>query len=224
MGYTLDYDRIELGHYLEQLTKEELLPSRTALKKQINKRFTAISRQGIRNLSELRSALRSKAHVSEFSSECGVEPEYLCLLLNHINSMEATPMKLAVLPDTDFDAVSKLAKEGIDTTRALFEAGLTKAKRKDLAQRLDIKPKSLLELVKLSDLSRIPWAGAVCCRVMYETGIDTVAKVASTNEDLLYLRMQYVLKQLAYPIKRLRPVDAQRCVKAARQLTFDIQY
>ena len=41
----------------------------------------------------------------------------------------------------------------------------------------------MLELVKLSDLARPPYVGLVFARLLYETGVDTIAKLSQQSPE-----------------------------------------
>lgn len=70
---------------------------------------------------------------------------------------------------------SALASVGITTARQLLEAGKTHSDRVRLSEKTGIPHEGILELVKLSDLSRI--LGRVRCRLYYDAGIDTLNKL-----------------------------------------------
>lgn len=224
MAYALDFNKIELGQYLEELSQKELLPSRSALKFGLEKRFTQISRQGIRNLQDLRAALKTKKRLEDFATRSGVNMEYLILLAREINSMESRPVKLRDFPNVDMASVQALEGIGIDSSEQLFNASTNKEKREHLIEMTGIKPSRLDELVRLSDLVRIQWVGTAFARILWLANIDTVEKVASSDEQELYQKIGSVMEKSYIGIAKLGMKDAKRCIHAARQLTYDIQY
>jgi hypothetical protein len=74
-----------------------------------------------------------------------------------------------------------LAAAGIKTSRELVQAGKTEEERKRLCEQTGIPYDDLLELVKLSDLSR-KW-GPKRARLYYDAGYDTFDKVAEMDTE-----------------------------------------
>ena len=83
------------------------------------------------------------------------------------------------------EEVATLNSLGIKTVSALLEAGKTKAGRKKLAKESGLSPDSILELVKLSDLARIPGLKKIRARLYYEAGLDTIEKIARFDSQEL---------------------------------------
>ncbi len=58
-------------------------------------------------------------------------------------------------------------------------AGQTEEKRVALAKQLGIPAQDILELVKLSDLARLPRVKGIRARLYYDAGVDNVEKMAA---------------------------------------------
>ncbi|UCE95844.1 MAG: DUF4332 domain-containing protein [Candidatus Bathyarchaeota archaeon] len=83
-------------------------------------------------------------------------------LLRHANTLrdERTKKTRRIFPIKEFlninqDHAKKLAAFGIRNVEQMLENGKTKKQREQLAKQLDIPAKAILELVKLSDITRI---------------------------------------------------------------------
>ena len=67
----------------------------------------------------------------------------------------------------------------------LFERTKTRQDRADLSRLPNVPGDVMLELVKLSDLARPPYVGPVFARLLYETGVDTVAELSRQSPEAL---------------------------------------
>jgi hypothetical protein len=91
--------------------------------------------------------------------------------------------------------VSKLNNIGIKTARQLLDIGQTKDGREKLYKTTGVQKKHILELVKLSDLARIPGVKKIRARLYYESGLDTLEKIAKCDaEELRKISAEYVQK------------------------------
>jgi hypothetical protein len=68
----------------------------------------------------------------------------------------------------------------------MLDAGKTKKQRVKLAQELGIPEEVILELVRLSDLTRIGHVKAKLTRLYYNAGLDSPLKVAEFEPEELY--------------------------------------
>ena len=91
--------------------------------------------------------------------------------------------------------IEKLNRNGIKTVRQILEIGYTKEGRDKLSKITNIPVASILELVKLSDLARIPGVKKVRARLYYEAGLDTLEKIAVCDtEELRKIPAEYIKK------------------------------
>ena len=67
MGYYIDLTKISLDKLKEKLKTEDLLPSQQILKKNIDERFEIIKSQNLKTMSDLKSTLKTKKEVKQFS-------------------------------------------------------------------------------------------------------------------------------------------------------------
>jgi hypothetical protein len=82
--------------------------------------------------------------------------------------------------------MKKLEKIGIKNVEQMLDAGKTKKQREKLAQKLGIPEEAILELVKLSDLTRIGHVKVKLTRLYYNAGLDSPLKVAEFEPDKLH--------------------------------------
>lgn len=122
------------------------------------------------------------------------------------------------------DLLEALEKMGIRTTTALLGISRTAADRKALADRAGIPAQVLLELVKLADLSRIPGVKGIRTRLYYDSGVDTLDKLAAWDPvELRVMLVEWVERTKFEGIAAL-PKEVLFTVETARKLPRLIEY
>lgn len=114
-------------------------------------------------------------------------------LLNHTNALrdERTQKTRRLFPLKEFlnvnqDYVKKFAAIGIKNVNQMLEKGRTKKQRKQMSKQLGIPEGAILELVKLSDITRIGYIKKKLSRLYYEAGLDSPAKIAEFEPKQLH--------------------------------------
>jgi predicted flap endonuclease-1-like 5' DNA nuclease len=79
---------------------------------------------------------------------------------------------------------------GITTTEALLKSCTTPEQREELAMRVGVSPKLILEWANLADLFRIKGVGEEYSDLLEEAGVDTVVELAQRNPENLYTALQ----------------------------------
>jgi hypothetical protein len=103
------------------------------------------------------------------------------------------PFKLRDFRGLNPAHVEALAARGIKTAEKMLAVGATSEGRAMLAQETGVPAEAILEIVKLSDLSRLPGVKGIRARLYYDVGIDGVAKMAASEpESLLRLTAEFV--------------------------------
>jgi len=134
------------------------------------------------------------------------------------------PFPLKKFRGVDHDHTGKLAAIGIKNANQMLEAGRKPADRKSLAAKTGIPLESILELVKLSDLSRIGAVKTIRARLYHDGGIDTVEKMAELEpEELRNLMIDFVERTCFDGIAPL-PKEAEYTIRFARKLPKIIEY
>jgi hypothetical protein len=224
MGYYIDLSTISIGEYKTKLEESDLLPSRIILKEDINERFNRLENQGIKTVYELQQALKTKKKLQGFSTISGLPEAYLTILIREVNSLHPKPNKLRDFPDLSEDMILRLEKEGIKNTLQLFDKVVTQESRRDLGEQTGINEKDILELTKLTDLSRIRWTGAVFARLLFESGYDTVEKVSRADYEKLYETLIQINQAQKYTKGKFGLNDIKLCADAANDVPFEIEY
>ncbi|MHA2028812.1 MAG: DUF4332 domain-containing protein, partial [Candidatus Kariarchaeaceae archaeon] len=87
--------------------------------------------------------------------------------------IKRTPFILKNFKDVNQDDIYKLEKVGIVNVNHLLEKSRTHIDRVKLSELSGVESESLLELIKLSDLSRVGAIKSIRARLYYDAGIQT---------------------------------------------------
>jgi len=118
----------------------------------------------------------------------------------------------------------ELEKIGIKDTAKLFDKVISEKSRKELAHNTSIGDAEILELTKLTDLSRIKWAGVTFVRMLYDAGIDTVEKVSKSEFQELYKIINQINKERSYFKGQIGLNDMRLFINAAKEVPLEIEY
>jgi predicted flap endonuclease-1-like 5' DNA nuclease len=223
-SYHLDLQDISLDQYRQTLKAAELIPSRRILKEQINERFSRLQAQGISNLAKFLSAVKSAEKIADLARMADLSVEYLTLLRREVNALLPKPKNLRDFPGVDPATIEKLAAQGIKNSKQLFESALSREGRAELARRGGIDPEELLELVKLSDLSRIYGVGPVFARLLYDAGVDSVEAISRAESSRLFDRLAKAYLAAGNSRVDFKERDIAFCVQMAGRLPRPIVY
>ncbi len=217
-GYHIDLERFSLERFRHILETGELLPGRMILKEDLPERFETLESMGITNLKELMEVLGTKKRLEGFSQESGLSQDYLVILRREVNSYLPKPVALRAIPGVDPETIDRLAALGIKNTKYLFERARTGSDRAELARQADVSDADLLELVKLSDLTRIGGVGPVFARMLYEVGVDTPEELVKRSPVDLLERLHEINQEKGYTRVMLSEKDIGYCIDRAREL------
>jgi hypothetical protein len=132
--------------------------------------------------------------------------------------------KLRKFRGVNLEDVAKLEAMGIVTVEQMLVAGRTPAEREKLARRTGIAPQSIMELVKLSDLSRVGAIKSVRARLYYDAGLDTPDKFTRWKmEDLRQMLIEFVERTGFDGIAPL-PKELRNAIETAKKLPKSVQY
>ena len=134
------------------------------------------------------------------------------------------PFKLRDFRGVNPDHIASLEVVGIKNTNQMLSAGKTARGRQELSERTGVPLEAVVELVKLSDLARLPGVKGIRARLYYEAGVDTVEKLASFEPQvLLELTAEFVAKTGFEGIPPL-PKEVSSTVVNARNLPSVVEW
>ena len=224
MGYYVDLRKITIEDYQKKLKYAYLPPSRMILKEKLDERLGYFESIGIKNIKELIQLLKKKDKFTELSKVDCLSGDYLTILLRELNSILTKPNKIADFIWISKNTIDKLAKAGIVNTRELYDKVLIKIERQKLADSMGIDYTDILELTKLTDLSRIKWVGVTYAQILYDLGVDTVEKVSKSDPVDLHARINQRIKEHNIFKGAIGINDVRILVETAKELPLDIEY
>jgi hypothetical protein len=224
MGYYIDLRSISIDKYKVKLGLSDLLPSRMILKDRLVERFNYFKSIGIKNVKDLQQTLKKKDKLAELSEVDCFSEDYLVILLREINSIQPKPNKISEFIGISPETASKLDKIGIKDTVGLYDNILTSNSRKELAVKANISETEILELTKLTDLSRVKWVGATFARMLYDVGIDSVEKASKADYVELHKKINQINKEKNFYKGQIGLHDMKLFVDAAKEVSLEIEY
>ena len=147
-------------------------------------------------------------------------------LLGHANTLrdERTKKTRRIFPIKEFlsinqDHVKKLAAIGIKNVEQMLEKGRTRKQREQLSKQLDIPEEAILELVKLSDITRIGYVKKKLSRLYYDAELDSPAKIAEFEPKQLHAFFVKFVEESGWDGMVPNPKDLVNNIRNARKLS-----
>jgi len=224
MGYYIDFEKISIDDYREKLKSAYLPPSRLMLKDKLDERFGYFRGIGIKNIKELIQLLKKKDKLAELSKVDCLSGDYLTILLRELNSTLPKPNKISDFIEIAKNTMDSLEKIGITNTEKLYDKVIKKSDRQKLANSTGIEYQDILELTKLSDLSRIKWVGVTYAQMLYDLGVDTVEKVSESDPIDLHAKINQMIKEKNIFKGAIGLNDVKILIESANDLPLEIEY
>jgi hypothetical protein len=224
MGYYIDLAKIALHDYQSKLACAYLPPSRMMLKENVEERFGYFQNIGINTVKELLQLLKKKDTFAALQKVDCLSGDYLTILLRELNSTLPKPNKIKDFLGISNDTVARLEKMGIKDTLKLFDRVINEKSRKELSKITGIAYIDIMELTKLTDLSRIKWVGVTFAQMLYELGVDTVENASSVDPEKLHEQINRLNKEKNFYKGHIGLNDMKIFVNAAKEIPLEIEY
>jgi hypothetical protein len=127
------------------------------------------------------------------------------------------PFKLKDFRGVDQDSIEKLSSLGIITVDDLLKSGRTKSQRRTISEKSGVLEDKILELAKLSDLSRLGAIKSVRARLYHDSGFDIIEKMAKVSADELIEATKEFIERTGFDGIPPTPKEAQNAVNAAKR-------
>ena len=137
--------------------------------------------------------------------------------------IERSPFALKNFRGVNQDNVNDLAGIGIKNVNQMLKFAATNEERKRLSRQTGVPESAILELVKLSDLARIPGVKGIRARLYYDAGIDTVEKIAAMEPEELHERVIIYVEESDFQGVPTLPAEAKYPAEKARVLSKIIE-
>ncbi len=222
--YYIDLEKYSLNSFREDLIQAELIPSRRILKDEINSRFEILRENGVENLQDISIILKTPKKTREFAKISNLPEDYLLILRREVNSNQPKPFSLEKFPGVKKETIIKLKSLGIKNTAHLFERVRNTVLRKKLATETGIDHKEILELTKLTDLSRVKWIGPVFARIFVDSGTDTLFKLSKSDHKSLYRKLVDINNIKGYTKAKFTEKDVLLCINISKMVPDVIEY
>ena len=182
------------------------------------------------------------AFVMEIESKKQSAKGYLYILMNYFHFLgnkdlphhtqnlreERTKKTRRIFPVKEFlninqDYVKKLAAIGIKNVEQMLEKGKTKKQREQLSKQLDIPEDAILEVVKLSDITRLGYVKKKLSRLYYDAGLDSPAKIAEFEPKQLHEFFVKFIEESGWDGMVPNPKDLVNNIRSARKLSKAVE-
>ncbi len=120
--------------------------------------------------------------------------------------------------------ISILEARRIKNAGQMLNVGRTKKQRSALAKETGIPENVLLELVKLSDLARLPGVKGIRARLYYDAGVDTVEKMANWEPEALRVMVTEYVERTRFEGIPPLPKEVSSTIANARKLPKVVKY
>jgi predicted flap endonuclease-1-like 5' DNA nuclease len=150
----------------------------------------------------------SRSELSTFASN----------LRGHRISSVKKPFALKDFRGVSSKYVAVLANKGITNADQMLEIGKTPASRQELSDGTGVPIKAILELVKLSDLSRIEGVKSIRARLYYDAGVDTLEKMTKWKPEELRLHMIEFVQRTGFKGIPPLPKEVKFTIETAKKL------
>jgi hypothetical protein len=128
------------------------------------------------------------------------------------------PFRLHDFRGVDPTHVAKLEARGLKTSEQLLMVASTRDCRAQLAKETGIPEAVLLELVKLSDLSRLPGVKGIRARLYLDAGVDSVETMAGWEPDALRRMLTRFVERTGFDGIPPLPKEVSSTIANARKL------
>ena len=162
-----------------------------------------------------KTELWALAYFFEFTDD--LELKELCRALRQ-DRIDRKPFALRGFRGIEPEAVDRLATVGISNIEDMLAAGHTPADRDSLATRADLPVETVIELVKLSDLARIPGMKGIRSRLYHDAGVDTVGALAGWDPVELHEHLTRFCTETGFDGVTPLPKEIEYSIMKARSL------
>jgi hypothetical protein len=120
--------------------------------------------------------------------------------------------------------IAKLKEVGISSTDQMLRVGSAPSARQELAEQSGVPVGAILELVKLSDLSRLGGVKSIRARLYFDAGVDTLEKMAEWDPEELRAMLIEFVEQTGFDGIAPLPKEARNAVETAGKLPGIVEY
>ena len=135
-----------------------------------------------------------------------------------------TSFSLGDFRGVDPSHIQALARHNIRNVSQMLAAGQTPGQRSQISKQTGIPEEAILELVRLSDLARIPGVKGIRARLYMDAGIDSLDRLAALEAEELCRRVVDFVEQTGFNGIPTLPAEARFTVEMAKKLPRVVEY
>jgi len=183
--------------------------------------------QGFVNLIEREPKVSAKGHLwglaYYFENSPNDELRRLAEILRE-QRIKREPSPLREFRGVNPEHIEKLAIARIKNVNQMLKRGRTPQDREELTKLTDIPLDAILELVKLSDLARIPGVKGIRARLYVDAGVDTVEKMAQWDPEAFRKMIVDFVERTGFEGIPTLSAEARFTIEKAKKLPKLIDY
>lgn len=138
--------------------------------------------------------------------------------------IERKPFELQGFRGIEPEHAQRLTRVGVHSVQQMLQAGRTASARQELAEAAGVPLEAVVELVKLSDLSRIPGIKGIRARLYHDAGVDTVQKLAGWDPQELRAALVDFVERTGFEGIAPLPAEVRFSIRQARELERVVEY
>ncbi|MHA1940089.1 MAG: DUF4332 domain-containing protein [Candidatus Hodarchaeales archaeon] len=138
--------------------------------------------------------------------------------------VKKAPFLLKKILDINSKHIKILNTLGIKNVNDMIDAGRTPELRKSLVEKTEIPPEIILELVKISDLTRVGYVKEKLSRLYYNAGVQTPEDLAKWDAKALHNHFEEHIKRTKWDGMVPFLADLKHNIKKAKKLKSVVEY
>ena len=189
MAYGFDLSKMSLERFKAVIKENYLIPSMRILRDGIDEIFGVLSHEGIALVSELEKKIGNQKKADSFAEVTGVDVIYMTALRRLVSSYKPKARKLSEFPDLDAEMLATMAKEGLKTSKTLFEFMANTAPQ-EIEKRLGLSDAQRRNIGALMEVTQLRYVSPLFATAMVRSGNDSIVAVSKAErqqflEDLI---------------------------------------
>jgi hypothetical protein len=132
--------------------------------------------------------------------------------------IKRTPFSLRRFRGVNHEHTDRLAAAGVKNVKQMLRAGRTPSDRRALADKSSVPLETIVELVTLSDLARVPGIKGIRARLYYNAGVDRLEKLAESDPAELRSALVEFVEETGFDGIAPLPKEIEFAVETARHL------
>jgi hypothetical protein len=219
MTYSINAQNITLDDLMKRIKETDLVPSRSMLPEDIDRKFTGLMQNGIDTLEDLRKAVKTPKSIASLADKANISVEYLTLLRREIESYFPKAFPFSDFSWLDQNKIKRLESNGYKNTAQFYEWMEDKDKWGKEIQALGLDRDFIAQMFALADLTRIQWVNPTFAGMLYDAGFTGAESVAEADAEQLCKAVERINEEKKYFKGKIGLRDIKRLVKAASYLT-----